>query len=262
MHELCYPWLPLPTYTHQSVLLSVVHSYWQLMPSLSRDVYTQAVALRWAKHIAAGMQYLHDHDVIHRDLKSPNVLLTYLPTSNRSSTADPDALQPKSSVSCADDLLTAQICDFGLAVPRSSVRPMGRTSKCNGTISWMAPESMMSLNQFTSKVDVFSYGVVLYELVTRLQPYAGMEPVAVVYSVCSSAMRPDTELTVPDFLPAIDACWKQLPEERPDFAEVQQLLREVFLEPEARIEYHGPEGGLDPEATLRSNSEVRDDMTI
>jgi hypothetical protein len=72
----------------------------------------------------------------------------------------------------------------------------------------------------------------------------------VVYAVCSRAMRPDTTNTVPDFLPAIDACWKQLPAERPDFAGVRLLLRELFLDLEAAIICRGPDL-VDPEATLR-----------
>ena len=98
-------------------------------------------------------------------------------------------------------------------------------------------------------VPVFSFGVVLYELVTRSQPYAGMEPVAVVYAVCSRAHRPSIAHTVPGFLPAIDACWKQLPSERPDFAGVQALLQEVFLT-ETMIACQGDSDEVDPEATL------------
>lgn len=81
---------------------------------------------RWALEICAGMTYLHEQHIIHRDLKSPNILLT-LPELAFAASNEPD--------SCSK--LECRICDFGLSVQRANARTMGRGY---GTFCWMAPE--------------------------------------------------------------------------------------------------------------------------
>jgi tRNA A-37 threonylcarbamoyl transferase component Bud32 len=98
---------------------------WKLCFSISKDT-------------AAGMAYLHSRGVIHRDLKSENLLV--------------------------DEHWRIKICDFGLArIPRKSTRPM--THKI-GTPFFMAPEVIQG-KSYDEKADVFSFGIVLLEVVTR-----------------------------------------------------------------------------------------------
>ncbi|POM70193.1 Serine/threonine protein kinase, partial [Phytophthora palmivora] len=93
----------------------------------------------FARDTALGMNYLHSFQppILHRDLKSPNLLI--------------------------DSSYALKISDFGLARVRAHFQTM--TGNC-GTTQWMAPE-VLAAEKYTEKADVFSYGVVVWETVTR-----------------------------------------------------------------------------------------------
>ena len=96
--------------------------------------------------IAYGLKYLHDRGIIHRDLKSLNVLL--------------------------DDKLNAKICDFGLAKVKTQSQSTTTMGGGAGTILWMAPELFGMRAKNTEKTDVYALGMVLYELLTHKLPFA------------------------------------------------------------------------------------------
>ncbi|KAJ6642699.1 Mitogen-activated protein kinase kinase kinase 12 [Pseudolycoriella hygida] len=98
----------------------------------------------WAKQIALGMQYLHDHKIVHRDLKSPNVLIG----ANK----------------------TVKIIDFGMSCEWNEI---STKKSFAGTIAWMAPETIRS-GPWSEKVDIWSYGVVLWEMLSCKIPYEGL----------------------------------------------------------------------------------------
>ncbi|TRY90443.1 hypothetical protein DNTS_011808 [Danionella cerebrum] len=111
--------------------------------------------MTWAIDIAKGMHYLHAEapfKVIHRDLKSRNVVLT------------------------ADFIL--KICDFGASKFHSHTTHMSLV----GTFPWMAPEVIQSL-PVSETCDTFSYGVVLWEMLTREIPFQGLEGLQVAWLV-------------------------------------------------------------------------------
>ena len=148
-----------------------------------------------ALDIARGMDYMHERTVIHRDLKSLNILL--------------------------DDNKRARICDFGL-VRLKSLAPM---TGLVGTPQWMAPEILMCSTYYDGKVDVYSYGVVLWELMTGEMPYNNVDIEKLPYLVVQEKLRPK----IPDSTPTnlknlISACWAPDPKDRPTFDTIIKLL--------------------------------------
>uniref|UniRef100_A0A8C9VXQ6 Protein kinase domain-containing protein n=1 Tax=Scleropages formosus TaxID=113540 RepID=A0A8C9VXQ6_SCLFO len=153
--------------------------------------------MTWAADIAKGMHYLHSEApvrVIHRDLKSRNVVLT------------------------ADKVL--KICDFGASRFHSHTTHMSLV----GTFPWMAPEVIQSL-PVSETCDTYSYGVVLWEMLTREIPFKGLEGLQVAWLVVEKHER----LTIPSSCPASFAelmrkCWATDPKERPMFKQILMTL--------------------------------------
>lgn len=147
--------------------------------------------------IASGMQYLHDRKIIHRDLKTLNVLL--------------------------DGKLYPHICDFGLSRVKSDEAQL--MTQNIGTPAWMAPEVYTESN-YTNKVDVYSYGILLWELLTDQKAFKNYTPVQHLSAVVKGHERPKIPSRCPDKLKnLINQCWHHDPNIRPTFNEVMDVIR-------------------------------------
>ncbi|MCI4379426.1 hypothetical protein PGIGA_G00228180 [Pangasianodon gigas] len=163
------------------------------------------VLVNWAVQIATGMDYLHNQTfvpVIHRDLKSSNILI----------------LEPIER----DDLSgkTLKITDFGLA------REWHRTTKMSaaGTYAWMAPE-VIKLSLFSKSSDVWSFGVLLWELLTGEVPYREIDALAVAYGVAMNKLTLPIPSTCPEaFAQLLGECWSPNPHSRPSFTSILKRL--------------------------------------
>ncbi|XP_023282925.1 mitogen-activated protein kinase kinase kinase 11 [Seriola lalandi dorsalis] len=173
------------------------------------------VLVNWAVQIAKGMLYLHSEaivPVIHRDLKSNNILLAQ-PIENE----------------CMEGL-TLKITDFGLA------REWHKTTKMStaGTYAWMAPEVIKS-STFSKGSDVWSYGVLLWELLTGEAPYKGIDGLAVAYGVAVNKLTLPIPSTCPEpFAQLMSECWDQDPHRRPNFGSI--LAQLMALEQQVKEE--------------------------
>ncbi|KAJ4770336.1 Protein kinase [Rhynchospora pubera] len=156
------------------------------------------LAIRQAIDIARGMAHLHGLGLIHRDLKSDNILVA------------------------AD--MSIMIADFGVA--RIEERPESMTPE-TGTYRWMAPE-MIQQRPYTNKVDVYSFGIVLWELVTGSIPYENMTAVQAAFAVVNNGIRPAIP---PDCFQGLRdimiRCWDRDPDIRPSFVEVGEMLEKA-----------------------------------
>lgn len=90
---------------------------------------------------------------------------------------------------------------------------------------------MIQHRPYNQKVDVYSFGIVLWELVTGSVPFANMTAVQAAFAVVNKGVRPQIP---PDCLPALGAimtrCWDTNPEVRPPFTEVVRMLEQVEME--------------------------------
>ncbi|XP_060071962.1 mitogen-activated protein kinase kinase kinase 11-like [Ylistrum balloti] len=170
------------------------------------------ILVDWAVQIAKGMHYLHEESpipLIHRDLKSSNILLKEKILS--------DSLEKK----------TLKITDFGLA------REVSRTTRMSaaGTYAWMAPE-VIKTSTFSKSSDVWSYGVVLWELLTGETPYKGIDALGVAYGVAVNKLTLPIPSTCPGlFAKLMSDCWHQEPHQRPTFSEILHRLSEIASSP-------------------------------
>ncbi|XP_074308090.1 serine/threonine/tyrosine-protein kinase HT1-like isoform X2 [Silene latifolia] len=96
-----------------------------------------------------------------------------------------------------------------------------------GTYRWMAPE-MIKHKRYGRKVDVYSFGLILWEMVSGSIPYEGMCPFAAAFAVVNKNLRPAFSKECPPAMRAlIEQCWSLQPEKRPEFSQVVKVL-ELF----------------------------------
>ncbi|TMW68569.1 hypothetical protein Poli38472_006037 [Pythium oligandrum] len=153
--------------------------------------------MTFSRDTALGMNYLHSFQppILHRDLKSPNLLV--------------------------DTSYAIKISDFGLARVRAHFQTM--TGNC-GTTQWMAPE-VLAAEKYTEKADVFSYGVVCWEIITRACPYDGLSQIQAALGVLNNSLRPTIPPDCPPlFKKLMTLCWVSSPEKRPTFEQILEIL--------------------------------------
>uniref|UniRef100_A0A0E0JMB1 Protein kinase domain-containing protein n=1 Tax=Oryza punctata TaxID=4537 RepID=A0A0E0JMB1_ORYPU len=143
-------------------------------------------------YILRGLMCIHRMKIVHRDLKSANCLV--------------------------NKHWTVKICDFGLSRVMTD-SPMTDNSSA-GTPEWMAPELIRN-EPFTEKCDIFSLGVIMWELCTLSRPWDGISPVQVVYTVANEGSR----LEIPEgpLGKLIADCWAE-PQDRPSCQEILTRL--------------------------------------
>lgn len=160
------------------------------------------IKLRVALEVAMGMLYLHNHcNLIHRDLKSLNLLAT-----------------------SQNELVTIKVCDFGV----SRVVDRRKTMTGNvGTVSWIAPE-VFGQRKYTEKADVYSFGIVLWELYTRKVPFTDIHSFSIPVAVIKGD-RPSIPKDCPTALKKlIRACWDPKPQKRPSFQRILELITRIL----------------------------------
>uniref|UniRef100_A0A6B2LBN8 Protein kinase domain-containing protein n=1 Tax=Arcella intermedia TaxID=1963864 RepID=A0A6B2LBN8_9EUKA len=145
-----------------------------------------------------GMAFLHSRKIIHRDLKTHNLLV--------------------------DKYWSVKVADFGLS--RAMGDTDGTMTAC-GTPSWAAPE-VLRRDHYSYKADVYSFGICLWEMNTRKRPYSNLKPYQVVIAVATDGLRPDIEGSIPSYFEKlIRVCWNDVPAERPDFPKLREMFEEV-----------------------------------
>jgi mitogen-activated protein kinase kinase kinase 13 len=175
-----------------------------LFDVLQRRKVTKALFCKWSSEIADGMAYLHSKKVVHRDLKSANILVD------------------------KDD--NTKICDFGSLYTFDKTFMPSVVMSFVGTSQYMAPE-MMKSEPCSEKVDIWSFGIVLWELLTQEIPYKGIPSMAIMYGVGSGTLKLHVPKTVPQTAKLLfKLCFSKKPRNRPSFASVASHLTNLQAE--------------------------------
>ncbi len=158
---------------------------------------------RIALDIGNGLHYLHQSGIIHRDLKSLNILLT------------------REGI--------AKITDFGMAKTQTlSIQSLG--GKITQAVAWCAPELLLGSEDITTKADIYSFGTILWEIFTGQQPFAGLSLGKLTQKVLAGE-REQLPETLPKGLgELIGRCWLADPYRRPEMAEINQWLEKYELD--------------------------------
>jgi serine/threonine protein kinase len=207
-----------------------------------QDVLAKNANLPWpqkylfAYEIASGMALVHSLDRLHRDLKSANVLVSQRP----------------------DGVPHAKISDFGTATLLGAVRNQPElkhnrsisteTSRDAlaesivaatlttglGTTLWMAPE-MLARQRYTKAIDVYSYGIVMWEIASQQLPWADLDrdksyvDMNKLLQLLLDGVRPEVASNWPaPYVEMMTRCWATDPHSRPDFKETANTLQALL----------------------------------
>mmetsp|Transcript_8085 Transcript_8085/g.13859 ORF Transcript_8085/g.13859 Transcript_8085/m.13859 type:complete len:446 (+) Transcript_8085:75-1412(+) len=177
-------------------------SLWDYLRSLGGAAPPREKALGYAVDVAAGMEYLHSIHMLHRDLKSMNVLL--------------------------DKDFNAKLADFGLS--RIKADSVAMTTGI-GTPQWMSPE-LLAQKPYNEKADVYAFGMTCWELYTGQPPFRGMKQMEVGLFVVRGGRPPFPPGTndADPFVQLIKRCWDQNPDKRPTMAEAHKHLQDIVTQ--------------------------------
>lgn len=180
--------------------------------------YSSGHAMSWALQCARGVEYLHSmkpKPLVHRDLKPPNLLLVSGGT-------------------------ILKICDFGTACDAQT-----HMTNNKGSAAWMAPE-VFEGNSYSEKCDVFSWGIILWEVITRRRPFdeIGGPAFRIMWAVHNGTRPPLIKNCPKPIEILMTRCWAPNPSQRPSMLEVVRIMEHLsryFTGGDVRLVYPTPE---------------------
>lgn len=157
--------------------------------------------------VARSVEYMHERRLLHCDIKMDNILLK----------SDP----ARSMGFCC------KLADFGLTKMLNDSHYCRNRSGC-GTITHVAPEMMLPNARLTTAVDVFSFGILMYEVYVGKRIYAGLSRGQILDRVNAGSRPSFPPTTPPKFSSLAALCWAQDPAVRPPFSTVASFLEEML----------------------------------
>lgn len=188
--------------SHEPMLVMEYCEYGSLSDLLANStVHTGGeIILQICRDISQGLRYLHASKpaILHGDLKAKNILI--------------------------DGRFRAKVCDFGLSNKKRN--------SLSGTPFWMAPEYLKGKTEYTCACDIYSIGMVLYEIYARKTPYHGENPRNVLRSICNP--RKNRRPAIPPSMPPkivdlVKKCWSIDPCFRPEARDLDSWFTDYSM---------------------------------
>ncbi|XP_034483551.1 dual specificity protein kinase pyk3-like isoform X2 [Drosophila innubila] len=165
--------------------------------------YSYFEALKWMHQCVKGMAYMHEHNITHRDLKPTKLLFV-------------------------DDFQKLKICS-SISVPEVIT---GMTNGF-GSAPYMAPE-VITVSQYTAKGNVYSFGIILWEVMSRRRPFSSLDSPMKIISEACKGKRPDLNdanifMHSNPIKDLIIKCWDSDPHKRPTMKDIISSLVKILL---------------------------------
>jgi serine/threonine protein kinase len=194
-------WMPQNLYTH-------IKGQVQGKPGTPFKLH---VAIDIMLQVANAMRYLHNKKIVHRDLKTSNILVEPI-------------------TGCFEGYLHVKLADFGTAKPYNKTETFSKQTPGVGTRVYAAPEILfekpmvdeeLESPNFPPKADVWSFAMVCSEILTGEPPFEGELRATLCAKIMDQDLRPSLPKNCPDYLRScITSCWQKLPEHRPNFSSI------------------------------------------
>jgi serine/threonine protein kinase len=183
------PFRIVTEYVGPFTLYSMLHKQKRVLSGTERTLIAMGLASAFA--------HLHKIGVLHRNLNSGHVLL--------------------------DDRLLPRVCDFADARV-AATQDQGPLTTRIGTPSWAAPEMFVG-NCYNGKVDVYSYGMILFELISDSIPFRALKTNEIVTAIVRRRERPPLPVRIGEELRnLVEVCWTTVPEKRISFDRIYELF--------------------------------------
>lgn len=189
------------TQSHDPMLVMEYMEYGSLHDLLRNEtmVLSGEIVLQMARDLAQGMRFLHTSKppILHGDLKARNILV--------------------------DNKFRAKICDFGLSTKR-------RAGQISGTPFWLPPEYLRGEKAYDTTCDMYSIGIIFFEIFARKAPYEGEDFKEVLRGVCNRGENKRPEIpsnTPPKFVTLMKKCWSPDAQYRPRAMDLDLTLIEM-----------------------------------
>lgn len=190
-----------------------------LSTALTRYAFSLPLRLKALLDVARALDYLHQSGLLHRDLKTENILVV--------------SLEPMSQVVC-------KLSDFGTARDLNSFLPSQELELTRGvgTPYFMAPETFTAKKRYTESADIYSFGLLMCHVANGTHPYANDQRFASAYDFMKHVvrgMRPRLRTQMsPEFVALMEQCWNANPAVRPHASTLSQVLEGMFYAEEAK----------------------------
>eukprot|EP01122_Echinamoeba_exundans_P014271 TRINITY_DN6425_c0_g1_i1.p1 TRINITY_DN6425_c0_g1~~TRINITY_DN6425_c0_g1_i1.p1 ORF type:complete len:771 (+),score=146.46 TRINITY_DN6425_c0_g1_i1:137-2449(+) len=180
-------------------------------------------ALKMALALSRGLEHLHNCGLIHRDLKSVNMLI--------------------------DRDYNVKLCDFGLSRVVATKKGNNMTGNV-GTVSWIAPE-VFDNQPYDSKADIYSFGIIMWELYTKQTPFADVNAFEIPRVVTRGDRPPIPKEMPKDYAKLMKQCWHAKPSKRPP---APKIVKELTKMTQIRLFSRSSNSGSSPAPSIGKTS--------